>query len=336
MASSAGLRSRAAKAPDDPVTPLQTPIAHPKESLKSALLAFDHLLDWQRDSHYIRRGYRPASNSFRKSFASVLQIHNETVNIWTHLVPACLFGSVLLLWLVMPVQSILSESELLDSAWSWKHMSNRYASASKTDLIMWLIFFTGAFLMFTGSWTYHTVSNHSPAVNKMWNKADYAGIVCMILGSFFPSVYYGYYCEPAKAQFYLTLLSGFGFLTLCVTLMDRFRTPTWRPFRAGMFVVLGLSALIPVIAAVMAKGIETVARDMSLYETSLQGIMYITGAVIYAGRVPERFFPGTFDIVGSSHQIFHLFVVLAGMTHLAGLLKAFDYRHGVLQGVCPT
>ncbi|ORY87980.1 putative membrane protein [Protomyces lactucae-debilis] len=313
MSSSAGLRSRSSKSS---VKASSTIDVSAKDKLKSTLLAFDDLLDWQRDSHFIKRGYRPASNSFRKSFASVCAVHNETVNIWTHLVPGFLFGDV------------------LKSDWSWKALSVHYASATKTDLTMWLIFFTGAFLMFTGSWTYHTVSNHSHAINKMWNKADYAGIVCMILGSFFPSVYYGHYCDPHLIQFYLSLLSGFGFLTLCVTLMDRFRTPLWRPFRAGMFIVLGLSALIPVVAAVLEKGLTTVSRDMSLFETGLQGILYITGAVIYACRVPERFFPGRFDILGASHQIFHVFVVLAGVSHFIGLLKAFDYRHGVLQGQC--
>lgn len=42
-------------------------------------------------------------------------------------------------------------------------------------------------------------------------------------------------------------------------------------------------------------------------------------------RVPERLRPGKFDIWGSSHQIFHVLIILAAMAHLIGLLKAFDY-----------
>lgn len=37
--------------------------------------------------------------------------------------------------------------------------------------------------------------------------------------------------------------------------------------------------------------------------------------------------PGTFDLFGSSHQIFHVLVVLAAISHLFGLIKAFDYHH---------
>ena len=46
-------------------------------------------------------------------------------------------------------------------------------------------------------------------------------------------------------------------------------------------------------------------------------------------RVPERYAPGKYDIWGSSHQIFHVLVVLAACAHLVGLIKAFDYEHGI-------
>jgi hypothetical protein len=44
-------------------------------------------------------------------------------------------------------------------------------------------------------------------------------------------------------------------------------------------------------------------------------------------RIPERLAPGSFDIWGSSHQIFHVLVVMAAGAHLIGLLKSFDYAH---------
>lgn len=44
-------------------------------------------------------------------------------------------------------------------------------------------------------------------------------------------------------------------------------------------------------------------------------------------RFPECISPGRFDIYGSSHQIFHIFVVLATVTQLVGILDAFDYNY---------
>lgn len=45
------------------------------------------------------------------------------------------------------------------------------------------------------------------------------------------------------------------------------------------------------------------------------GLIYIAGACIYIARIPERFRPGTFDICGASHQIFHFAVIIACGLH---------------------
>lgn len=67
---------------------------------------------------------------------------------------------------------------------------------------------------------------------------------------------------------------------------------------------------------------------MSLSWLLAHGAMYVFGAFLYAARWPERSYPKRFDIWGSSHQIFHLFVVMAAATHLYGMGRAFDYHHG--------
>ncbi|CAG8459293.1 7604_t:CDS:2 [Funneliformis caledonium] len=43
--------------------------------------------------------------------------------------------------------------------------------------------------------------------------------------------------------------------------------------------------------------------------------------------MPERWFPGTFDIIGSSHQIFHFFVVVAALVHYYGVMEAMVFWH---------
>ena len=44
-------------------------------------------------------------------------------------------------------------------------------------------------------------------------------------------------------------------------------------------------------------------------------------------QFPERWFRGTFDIFGASHQWLHIMVIAAGLTHTFGVLQAFDYLH---------
>lgn len=56
----------------------------------------------------------------------------------------------------------------------------------------------------------------------------------------------------------------------------------------------------------IAHGITIALRQASLGWLILMAVLYLTGAVLYATRIPERFFPGKCNIVVS----FLLFSVL--------------------------
>uniref|UniRef100_H2YY16 Uncharacterized protein n=1 Tax=Ciona savignyi TaxID=51511 RepID=H2YY16_CIOSA len=43
----------------------------------------------------------------------------------------------------------------------------------------------------------------------------------------------------------------------------------------------------------------------------LQASASLLAGVFFALRIPERFYPGRFDIFGSSHQIFHVLIAIA-------------------------
>lgn len=49
-------------------------------------------------------------------------------------------------------------------------------------------------------------------------------------------------------------------------------------------------------------------------------------------RIPERFQPGKYDVWGSSHQIFHVLILFAAMSHLTGLIRA--YEHAKMALIC--
>ncbi|OJJ51506.1 hypothetical protein ASPZODRAFT_138594 [Penicilliopsis zonata CBS 506.65] len=278
------------------------------------LCHWDDLPHWQRDNHHIHTGYRPASFSFLISFQSLTYIHNETVNIYSHLLPSLL---------AIPAAVVL-----------YRALEPRYESAAHSDIVVFACFFAGAAFCLGMSATYHTISNHSPAVARVGNALDYVGIVGLIVGSFVPSIYYGFYCHPNLQKLYWVMICTIGLGCACVSVLPKFRTPGWRPFRAAMFVGMGLSAVFPVLHGLQMFGINQMARQIGLGWLLLQGLLYILGATIYAARVPERLLPGKFDILGSSHQIFHVLVVCAAVAHLTGLLRAFDYWHSGLAETC--
>ena len=58
--------------------------------------------------------------------------------------------------------------------------------------------------------------------------------------------------------------------------------------------------------------------------------LYGLGFAIFFSRLPERLAPGSFDIVGHSHQLWHVCVVAAGYSWYRGMMDLHGLRaaHG--------
>jgi adiponectin receptor len=183
------LRQRKQSAPGTLVETAKQAEKRVKNRVEKALLVlWDDLPPWQQDNHYIHSGYRPASGSFSKSFASLGYLHNESVNIYSHLIGAVIFS--------------------IAAGVLYKQIKPRYDTASSGDVLAFSCFFLGATLCLGMSATYHAISNHSQHVARFGNKLDYVGIVFLITGSFIPSIYYGFYCQPRLQKTYWTMVSS--------------------------------------------------------------------------------------------------------------------------------
>ena len=292
--------------------PSQQP--HPTAQLsKPRLLRFEELPPWQQDNHYITSQYRPVLRSYWRCFQSLIYTHNESINIWTHLLGAIIFPTTGL-YLYLTYFSL-------------------FPTFTYADAIALSCFFLGATICLGMSATYHCISCHSHRVCVFGNSLDYLGIVSLISGSFVPMVYYGFYCEPRLQKLYWGLMSLTGLACATVSLRPSFRTPQWRPFRASMFVAMGLSSVVAVIHGCFLFGPAQFNRQIRWDWMVAEGGLYILGAGLYAARVPERFRPGAFDLWGASHQIFHTLVLCAAACHLVGVCKAFEYAH-TYRGSC--
>ena len=64
----------------------------------------------------------------------------------------------------------------------------------------------------------------------------------------------------------------------------------------GTFIALGLSGFIPASHYVITDGLYAAFNFAALGWLLLMAFLYIVGAVIYAVRIPERIWPGKFDI----------------------------------------
>lgn len=94
-----------------------------------------------------------------------------------------------------------------------------------------------------------------------------------------------------------------------------------------MYLLLGLSSFIPILHGIVLHGWEVQNQRMSITHFLGLALLNFSGAVTYASRIPERWYPRRFDIFGTSHQILHLLVIGGALSHTTGLIKAFNYWH---------
>lgn len=262
-----------------------------------------NLPKWLQDNNFLVGGHRPPLESFRACFQSIFRIHTETGNIWTHLFGCIAFIAITISFLARPSIEIQWQEKAIFST-----------------------FFIGAILCMLFSTLFHTVYCHSESVARLFNKLDYCGIALLTIGSFVPWLYYSFYCTIAPKISYITLILVLGTACIVVSMWDKFAQPKFRPVRAGVFIGLGLSGVIPAMHYVLVEGIERAINVAAMGWLVLMAVLYIGGALIYAFRFPERLWPGKFDIWFQSHQIFHVFVVAAAFVHYHGISKIAYHR----------
>lgn len=269
---------------------------------------FEKLPSWMKDNEHLHFGHRPELPSFAECFRSIFRIHTETGNIWTHLIGFIAFVIVTIVFFVQPLCATCKLNI---------HLS---------DKLIFLAFFIGALLCLACSTLFHTVACHSEWVSQVFSRLDYAGIALLIVGSTIPWLYYGFYCQFYTKLTYIILIAIFGILTIILSLWDKFNAPEWRATRAVTFVSLAFLCCAPLVHYVIQNGFYTGTVEASLYWMILMGALYITGAVLYATRTPERFLPGKCDIWFQSHQIFHVLVIVAAFVHYHGISEMAVYR----------
>lgn len=127
-------------------------------------------------------------------------------------------------------------------------------------------------------------------------RLDYVGISLLIMGSFVPWLYYSFYCRSEPKYTYMITITVLGTACIIVSLWDKFSEPLFRPLRAGVFMALGLFGVVPSVHFIITDGYSAAVKEASFHWLVLMACLYIGGALLYAMRIPERFFPGKCDI----------------------------------------
>ena len=197
------------------------------------------------------------------------------------------------------------------------------------ELARWPLFVIihSAILLFIFSASFHSIGTINERYHDILNRFDYGGISLLISGSCYPPYYYFFYYSNTFKYLYLIEITVFGIGIFLYSLTDDFNKPQKRTLRGIIFLIFGLCTGIPILhMAFFGKKLVGNAAGINLINWYVGGVCYVIGALLYIIRFPEKMFPGKFDYIGASHQIFHILVFFGALFHFLGSLDAYNYR----------
>jgi predicted membrane channel-forming protein YqfA (hemolysin III family) len=207
---------------------LETTLSKETEGLKS--IFFNYTWGPKDNIHecyhkiFVEYGYRPCYSLY-DAFTSLFGIHNETMNIWSHLVGfICAFIAVLNFGVEL-------------------YNYDKQTFTVERILLAAYIFCASVCLLF--STIYHWFQCMSPQASHSLLRMDLTGIALLIGSSYFPGTYFGFYCHPTLQTLYV----GQSFIVLALGLVAPWTEATVGgvPLRTILMVFLVVVGIIPFV-----------------------------------------------------------------------------------------
>jgi adiponectin receptor len=276
---------------------VQRALARAKEH---GLIHYDDLPEPWRVNPHILKGYRFSEGKWA-CVRSVVSIHNELINIWTHLL-----GFLMVLAL----------------AFYFYPTSANFSNSTKADIFIAAVFFFAACKCLVCSTIWHTMNSIShQTLLERFACVDYTGISLLVAASIMTTEYAAFYCEPVSRWTYMLITAGLGIGGVILPWHPTFNRADMAWARVLFYCSLALTGFLPFGQLAYSRGIAWAQYFYAPLTKSL--VVYMTGACLYASKVPERFCPGWFDYVGCSHNIWHVAVLGGIVFHYLAMQTMF-------------
>ncbi|XP_066304403.1 progestin and adipoQ receptor family member 3-like [Branchiostoma lanceolatum] len=261
------------------------------------LYTYEQLPKWyqEMESPYITAGYRN-NLSYQQCSRSIFQIHNETGNIWTHLLPAILFLPLALYDVAVIVPGL---------------------HGKLTDYVTMAIFHFDNQITLLASAYFHTFLAQGCKQNyEQCLAVDLWGVAMATAGNALIYVAYAFCCSWWWQLFYYGLLGGLMTWYSVIWLHPRM-VPGWVSLERRLLAFFPL--WVGVLAALALHTLhhnrhwpDNLAQLLALHYWLRAVANHLVGIIVFFfAKVPERWWPGRFNTWGQSHQGFHIVVVLS-------------------------
>ncbi|KAL3982868.1 hemolysin-III related family protein [Acanthocheilonema viteae] len=246
-------------------------------------------------NEYVHTGYRPPYLSAMQYVKWIFRWNNETINIWSHLI-----GFFYFTWRQYVINACFLPS----------------VNANAKDHIVATVCLLGLQMCMLLSSLYHTFGSTSAERRLILLRFDIFGISAGLLSIYLLGIYTAFLCFEEWQNHYFAFLFGISLIAVYLPLSnDISETPLF----ASQFSCTNLTYLIiatlsfgPTFHWIALHGgisnkhvTEWLPKLFVLYGTSGCGFLF------YILMIPERLKPGIFDLVGCSHQWWHLLVFAA-------------------------
>ena len=260
------------------------------ESNRSEMLlaSFNSVFTMFREMNpYLRSGFRRPNLSWSQALRSVTEVHNETANIWLHLVAG--------IW------------------HTYLFFTEPYHPWMLTAIVCGAI----CFYLSAG---YHTFRFMSRSIFAMWLRIDHFGCAVFIAGSNYTWLQIIYACQEDLRFFYSAAVIGAAALTLVVPMLpEDVRVVLANRLGYKLYDLAEPFLTLTAFASIAGVGHHLYLRgagDEISRMVLTESFLYIVGFAIFLTKVPERIRPRDFDIWGNSHQLWHLFIALSDAYHI--------------------
>jgi len=207
---------------------------------------------------------------------------------------------------------------------TWEILPLKDAGLTRWPIVVFLL---SACVCLMTSALYHLFNCHSRALNDALLLLDYVGISVLIAGSFFPPIYYGFFCTPTLLWFYLGAVSMISVSSAVVGVYSGLNPSVfWRWARVLCYSANACFGMLPCghLGAHWMAGQQSWGPAIA-YITAMLSI-YGVGTCIYTFQFPEKYFPGRFDYFLSSHQLWHILVFSAAFLHYFCAIGHYEWR----------
>lgn len=260
---------------------------------------------------FIMKGYRHPTSTPFQCVLSVFNATNETFNFWTHFLPS---------WYFMWVLKGLSDNlDFQNDSYTWPLLG----------------YFCMCCIYPLASATAHTFNTMSSRARHICFFLDYSAISLSSLGT---AICYRAYSFPAALRFgligdiFVPIATINALLCIVISCETRFMKPSTfqKVLRLAALGIPCIYDTIPVSYRLIF-GSEEEMKLLSWTPHFRCVILMFAAGFLYGTHFPERLYPGTFDIIGHSHQLFHICTILGTMEQMQGMLNDFKARRHILE-----